>query len=110
MVLDPELFWTYLELYFKIICIYLPFISHNGDEIVFFIIYFFSLWVIAHLVFMCSQVIVSEAKIILVDEQLLDFKDWLLNTMINWLTEQMKSFKFFFYDRNIKKEIIRIHF
>lgn len=64
----------------------------------------------AHLVFMCSQVIVSEAKIILVDEQLLDFKDWLLNTMINWLTEQMKSFKFFFYDRNIKKEIIRIHF
>lgn len=34
MDLDLELFWAYPELYLQITCIYLSFISHNGDGIV----------------------------------------------------------------------------
>lgn len=75
MVLDLEFFWGYLNLISKL-HVFASFISHNSDEIVLSII-FFSLWVMAYLAdsWICSQVIVSEAKIILVNEWPLDLKD-----------------------------------
>lgn len=49
----------------------------------------------------CSQVIVSEAKIILVNEKPLGLKDC-LSTKVKWLTAQMKNFNFLFHVRIIK--------